>query len=350
MAEMMCVHGQSVRLFDLMAIENLQPYGEARFTDPASELHQNLDRYLGGVMIRGAAQLAAISQSWTITAKNPATYSSVVRSWQHGKLLLTHCAGDGVTFHRAPENLGDSYDRYVQLAVLKSGKIKSMQRGVAKLVEPNSIITLLLEEEFFSSTTDEMDVILFYVPRSYLESRGLNTDLMAGATLDNALACDSIRALVDWAFILQLRNEDTQRGFIERALLELLTGVGIEFTEGFTYSDEPSNSVRSQVLNIIDSSYSNPETSVDSIAKTLGFSRRQIYRFFEGREVSITKMIRERRIDRAELLLRLPVKKTVAAIAEECGFGGPDQLARAFKERHSCSPLEYRANARRFSS
>lgn len=333
-----------------MANGNFQLSGESRFTDPSSELHRNLDRFLGGVMIKGIAQLAAISQNWTITAKSPATYSSVVRSWRHGKLLLTHCAGDGVTFHRRPEHLGDSYDRYVQMAVLRSGNIRTVQRGVLRSLGPDSIITLLLDEEFISSTTDEMDIILFYVPRSYLESRGLNTDLMAGATMDNALACNSIRALVDLAFVLQQRDEDTQRGFIERAILELLTGVATEFTEGFILMDEVSASTRIQVLNIIDSNYSDPDISVDSIAKSLGFSRRQIYRFFEGRKVSIAKMIRERRVDRAELLLRLPIKKTVASVAEECGFGGPDQLARAFKARHSCSPLEYRSRTRRPSS
>lgn len=221
-------------------------------------------------MIRGAAQLAAISQSWTITAKNPATYSSVVRSWQHGKILMTHCAGDGVTFHRTAAHLGDSYDRYVQIAVLKSGTVKTVQRGARRTLKPDSIITLLLEEEFISSTTDDMDIILFYLPRSYLESRGLNTHLMAGATIDSASVCEPIRALVEWAFILQQRDEETQRGFIERALLELLTGVGTEFIEGFAMMDEASLSTRAQILNIIDSSYSNPETGVDYIAKALG--------------------------------------------------------------------------------
>lgn len=336
-----------MRQIDPIVTETFQRLGESRFTNPSSDIHKNLDRFLGGIMIRGAAQLAAISQSWTIAAKNPATYSSVVRSWQHGKILMTHCAGDGVTFHRTSAHLGDSYDRYVQIAVLKSGTVKTVQRGARRTLKPDSIITLLLEEEFISSTTDDMDIILFYVPRSYLESRGLNTHLMAGATVDSASVCEPIRALVEWAFILQQRDEETQRGFIERALLELLTGIGTVFTEGFAMMDEASVSTRGQILNIIDSSYSNPETSVDYIAKSLGFSRRQIYRFFEGREVSIAKMIKERRIDRAELLLRLPIKKSLATIAEECGFGGPDQLSRAFRERHSCSPLEYRARVTR---
>lgn len=338
---------QPMRRVDPVVADSNQRLGEARFTNPSSDIHRNLDRFLGGIMIRGAVQLAAISQNWTITANNPARYSSVVRSWQHGKLLMTHCAGDGVTFHRTAAHLGDSYDRYVQIAVVRSGRVKTVQRGVRRILKPNSIITLLLEEEFISSTTDDMDILLFYVPRSYLESRGLNTDLMAAATIENAPACEPIRALVDWAFILQQRDEEAQRGFIERALLELLTCVGTEFTEGFTLMDEEAISTRGQILNIIDSSYSKPETSVDSIARTLGFSRRQIYRFFEGREVSIAKMIKERRIDRAELLLRLPTKKTMATIAEEYGFGGPDQLARVFRERHACSPLEYRARIAR---
>lgn len=157
--------------------------GESRFTNPDSELHQNLDRFLGGIRIRGAAQLAAISLSWTITPRNPDTYSSVVRSWQHGKIVLTHCAGDAVTFHRTPAHLRDHYERYVQIAVLKSGKFITSQNGVRRKLGPDSIIMLKLDAEFISTTSDNMDILLFYIPRSYLESRGLNTNLMGGAML-----------------------------------------------------------------------------------------------------------------------------------------------------------------------
>ena len=142
------------------------------------------------------------------------------------------------------------------------------------------------------------------------------------------------------------RGEETQRGFIERALLELMAGIGVDFAKGFVLKDDASIANRAQIQQIIDSSYSDPITSVDSIAKTMGFSRRQIYRLFEGREVSIAKLIRERRVDRAELLLRLPGNKPISAIATESGFGGTDQLARAFRERHGRTPLEYRTRIR----
>lgn len=296
-------------------------------------------------MIRGGAQLASASQHWKITAKNPITFSCVSRSWKYGKLLFTHNVGDALTFHRTSEHLGDTYDKFVQIAVIHTGSIVTIQRGKRRVLGANSVMAHLLDEEFFSTTSDDLDVILFYVQRSYLESRGIDTALMAGVVMENLLTCKPLRALVELACSLQKRGEDTLHGFVERALLELLAGIGVEFTQGFTMKDEASVSLRGQVMNIIDSNYSDPNMNVDSIAKTLGFSRRHIYRLFEGSELSIPKMIRNRRIDRAEFLLKLPSKKSMPMIAEECGFGGSDQLARAFRERHGCSPLEYRANA-----
>lgn len=339
-----------VTVFNPMESLSSLRIGESRFTNPTSELHRNLDRFLGGIQINGASQLAAISQNWTITPRDPATYSSVVRSWQHGKLMLTHCAGDAVTFHRTVSHLGDAYDRYIQIGVLKTGNIVTTQRGDKLSLGPNSIVTLLLAEEFISTTSDGMDIVLLYLPRSYLESRGVNTESMAGAMQTDAAVCEPLRALVEWAFVLQQLNDHTQRGFVERALLELLTGIGTKFADGFVLMDALSVSIRSQALNIIDSSYSDPTTSVDTIAKALGFSRRQMYRIFQGREVSLARMIKERRIDRAEHLLKLVPRKSIASIAEECGFAGPDQFSRAFRERHGYSPLKYKARMAHLSN
>lgn len=326
-----------------MATDSLLNKGESKFPNHSVGLPKNLDKFLGGVRIRGGAQLASISQHWNMVAKNPLTYSCLSRSWRHGKLMFTHNIGDAVTFHRTPEHLGDTYDRYVQIAVLRTGSITTLQQGKRRVLGANSVMTNLLDQEFFSATSDGLDIILFYVQRDYLESRGIDTALMAGTTMENMPACGSLRALVELAFILQKRHEDTQLGFVERALLELLTGIGTEFTQGFNFNDEASVTTRNQVVNLIDSNYSDPKISVDSIARTLGFSRRHIYRVFEGSKLSIPRLIKSRRVDRAEFLLTLPARKSIAVIASECGFGGPDQLARAFRERHGCSPLEYRA-------
>lgn len=326
-----------------MATDNLPRSGGTKVSNATFELPKNLDKFLDGVMIRGGAQLALVSQHWKMTAKNPLTYSCVTRSWKYGKLMLTHNVGDALTFHRTPEYLGDAYDKFVQIAVIRTGTITTIQRNKRRDLGANSVITHLLDEEFFSITSDGLDVILIYVQRSYMESRGVDTSLMAGGTMENVLACESIRALVDLAFNLQKRNDHTQQAFVERALLELLVGIGTDFTQGFTMKDDASVALRNQVMAMIDSSYDDPNTNADSIAKSLGFSRRHLYRLFEGSDLTISKMIRNRRVDRAELLLSSPSKKSVAVIAAECGFGGSDQLSRAFRERHACSPLEYRA-------
>ena len=325
-----------------MATDNFPSDGGTKVPNHAFELPKNLDKFLDGVMLRGGAQLASLSEHWKITAKNPLADSCVTRSWKYGKLKFTHNVGDALTFHRAPKQLGDAYDKFVQIAVIRTGTITTIQRGRRRELGANSVMTHLLDEEFFSIASDGLDVILFYVQRSYLESRGIDTSLMAGVAMKNVSACESLRALVELAFNLQNRGEGIQQGFVERALLELLAGIGAKFTRDFAMKDDASAALRHQVMNFIDSNYGDPNISVDSMAKTMGFSRRHIYRLFEGSELSISKMVKNRRLDRAELLLGLPSKKSVSMVAEECGFGGPDQLARAFRERHACSPLEYR--------
>jgi AraC-like DNA-binding protein len=81
---------------------------------------------------------------------------------------------------------------------------------------------------------------------------------------------------------------------------------------------------------------------LESIAAELGMSRRrftQLFRQVSGQ--SWLQRVRELRLDHAERLLEQS-KRTTTAIAFECGFGDLSTFYRAFKTRHTLSPIAWR--------
>jgi transcriptional regulator GlxA family with amidase domain len=74
-------------------------------------------------------------------------------------------------------------------------------------------------------------------------------------------------------------------------------------------------------------------------SSTLGVSERQVSRIF--REYGgVARWNTDERLERARDLLTSPGRRTVAQVAEQCGFGSQSYFARVFKQRFAVSPRE----------
>jgi AraC-like DNA-binding protein len=74
-------------------------------------------------------------------------------------------------------------------------------------------------------------------------------------------------------------------------------------------------------------------------SSALGVSERQVSRIF--REYGgVARWITDERLERARDLLTSPGRRTVAQVAEQCGFGSQSYFARVFKQRFAVSPRD----------
>ncbi len=97
-----------------------------------------------------------------------------------------------------------------------------------------------------------------------------------------------------------------------------------------------------QAVNLIRHSFSNPETSVDSIADTLGLHRITLTRQFQARlKMPPKKYMTLLRMEKATTLLassELPIKK----VAQLSGFNDPNYFEKVFRSHYKISPTDYR--------
>lgn len=133
---------------------------------------------------------------------------------------------------------------------------------------------------------------------------------------------------------------------VEHVLLSLLRAVVHEHVR-----PEPADerSVAALLETFIDEHHRDPLLDVDTIARELHFSRRQLYRFARGEGVAA--MLAERRVTTACELLRERPELSISDIALMSGFASASRLRVHIMRRHGVTPTEYRdgltAGARR---
>jgi signal transduction histidine kinase/ligand-binding sensor domain-containing protein/DNA-binding response OmpR family regulator len=115
----------------------------------------------------------------------------------------------------------------------------------------------------------------------------------------------------------------------------------IEIEEGnFIQKDDKEFFV--QILSIIEENISDSRLSAETIANTLGYSKRNLYRRLKQiTEKSITELIKEYRFKKVEKFL-ISTKLSTDEIMYKTGFHNRGHFYKIFKERNACTPKEYR--------
>ena len=94
----------------------------------------------------------------------------------------------------------------------------------------------------------------------------------------------------------------------------------------------------------IESHLGDPELTPTRVAAAHFVSKRYLHKLFEAEGVSVSRWIRERRLEHCRHDLADPqrVDETVTSIGMRWGLTDAGHLSRLFREAYGCSPSEYR--------
>ena len=112
---------------------------------------------------------------------------------------------------------------------------------------------------------------------------------------------------------------------------------------GSATTPDTEAAIRQTVLDTIARAATDPEVRAEDIAAVCHVSRRTLFRALSAEGRSLSELLRYERIRRAKALLRAQPCLQVAVVAARCGFGGPAQFHRVFREVVGTSPGTYRS-------
>lgn len=223
--------------------------------------------------------------------------------WHSNNLAIVRTVGEGQRVPWAPKSLGEDLGHYVGLVLAKSGKLQIQQGNKTIVLNPGQITIIDFKQAFILDSADANEVFVFHVPLGLLEARGITLDRFSSHKQDAPPLVTALFQLSVWALRAQIQNIEYDRRVIERSLLEML--LSVIATSGLTASQTSRRATKSraQIVDIIEECFKDQEFGASVLAGELQLSKRQLYRQFEGQQITIASMIRNRRIEHAELLL-----------------------------------------------
>lgn len=238
-------------------------------------------------------------------------------------VVARYSHGPGIVEYRPPENLPKG-NRIMIHACLSGSETLHTATGSAVL-KPLSV-TRVPPEEFTRSECEVAATSMFVIYRS--PSAGMHSDMLVGQSNDVYLRILDAAA----ASLLQNPPDHPQPGLaqVQKGLEELANAVtvGADFDANFAHVDSLTK-VYASGLELIRTTATSVDTSIESLARDLKVSRSYLLRAFKAHETSPSAELRRERLESAHNLLGDGASWDEAASGS--GFGSVRNLKRALK-------------------
>ncbi|MGW2663327.1 helix-turn-helix domain-containing protein [Nocardia tengchongensis] len=247
----------------------------------------------------------------------------------------------GTVSRRDQRHIAKSDAQYV-LAYLTTAGTFDIRFGQSYLRVPVGTMFVADTERPQEGIASEYEAIMIRVQRDLLlNSTGLSEDDFPQARRlhpigHEALVIDYFRRLV------QLPPTAMGNAPMLNAGIELLAAALAIGADQRPDESAAGSLKRQQVIAFIRANLSNPELTSDRIALACKISRRQLYRLFTQTDDGPMQLLRQMRVEQAQELLLGAPERTIAAIAQACGFTGERNFYRIFRAETGLTPGEYR--------
>lgn len=236
----------------------------------------------------------------------------------------------------------DVASRDLLLVLVHEGAVWHRQRGVAGEAVRGQVVTFVLTEPFVLRIGAQARATSVYVSQADLALRGIEPSRFAGLAWDGGDLIGPLCGLLSQVGPGAMHSPIAP--YVEGAVIELVTGMLCVRQEVLALDESPEEHSRQRIINLIKLNCADPQVDVAWIAAQLGMSRRYAQRLFEGADDAIAAMLRSRRLEHVEKLLRTgPADLPIARVAALSGFRSADTCARAFRAHFGVAPAEYRA-------
>lgn len=284
-----------------------------------------------------------LSQShldWRLDPADREPMSARVRSHRLGDASLIECRSSACGGQRARQQVARDAQAFFGLLYVRAGRewVRDAhgehQLGAGDLLFWDSRRT----QDF--RILESLDKLTLLIPQARLDAVLPRADAYAGTVLRGPLARwvrGSLETLLEVC-------DDLDAGQVQAATDLAIQGLAhalLSVERGASKSSD----LPAQLLAYIEQHLQDERLCPAGIAKAHGISVRYLHLLFARQDLTVSRWIKHRRLQRCRAELRTQPQVTITEIAHRWGFGDAAQFSRTFRGAFGCSPRVYRKNA-----
>ncbi|WP_308408566.1 helix-turn-helix domain-containing protein [Streptomyces sp. AC627_RSS907] len=282
----------------------------------------------------------------TVAPQGDGPFDGRIATHHLGYLQVSTLEADAERIGRTPALITRSSEALMAVGVQISGTATFVQDGRRAEVREGDLVVYDTTRPYSFDYPRRFSAHVFQLPRRTL---GVPDSDIRRVTGDAIGTQDGFGAML----LPFLENLASSAGRYPAAVTNRLAGNVVDlFATLITERAHPGgaapDTARSHLLlrirEHIDRNLGDPALSPESIARTFRISIRYLHRVFEGEDITVARLIQQRRLEECsrELARRARTAPTVSSVAQRWGFVSPAHFSRAFRAAYGVSPREWR--------
>lgn len=262
---------------------------------------------------------------------------------------VTMCQSVGNIEHvvrRAQHNLGRCGRDHVSLISVVRGRCEVRQAGQVATLGPGDAAMFFSRWPFELYDEAGFEIVSTVIPRALYGRTVARGEELFGLKLSAEEAATRILTSFANTVLREAPALDPEaRGRLATILLELIAIAGADRLSGRPSPVRTATVYKlARLKTLIRKRLDDPELTREALAHAAGCSVREANRLFSSESSSISRFIRQARVERADRLLRDPAcdGSTINEIAHKCGFLDTAQLSRAIRQQFGVTASERR--------
>lgn len=286
-----------------------------------------------------------------LTFRRPGGFVGELRHTQLGPVGLSRLRSDALHYERAPQHISHSNDEEYLITIPRRGPVEFSQFGREVRCAPGGFIIERGDEPYRFLYADRNDLFVLKTNKRTLTDRLHQPDRFCAKPYSVASGVAKLFAsMAQQAAAEADCATDSSVEVLGRHLIELLTLALEETTDAAT--SRMSTAVREAHIRRVESyvrrNLTDPSLSPNRIATACGISKRYLHDLYRGRDVTVSRFIRDERLEAARAQLAVAKQQSICDIAYRFGFADQAQFSRSFRERFGTTPSAYRRTLQTF--
>jgi AraC-like DNA-binding protein len=274
-------------------------------------------------------------------------YAGRMQQFDLGAVAAFLVAADPNTVLRTPRGIASGDPERMDFYVMRRGRCRMAQGNRACVIGPGDMAHMDSSRPYVMRAMEPFELVSFSLPklmlRAHLDAISARTATRIPADSSvGSLMAPFLSGLVDRLRSGELANREE---VLSDGIFGLIRALAMEGA-GVT-GPQLSSGLRPRIKAFIESNLGDPQLGPENIAAAHFISVRYLHKLFEQEGVSVSELIRHRRLDACRRDLGDPAlaHQTIMSVAARWGLTNGPHFSRLFRARYGCSPRDYRRRA-----